>query len=387
VRALLLSLLLLFGAAPAVAQQEERPETSGSVGQGQQERHAATASAALVPAPRPEIVAGELRTARFRILHTDRSRGVAEHLARRLEDARAEFAAVLGRDWPGEMEVRVGLGREELEKLALPGANVPTWAEALAYPAHGILLLNGTSLVSPEGESVLRHELAHVALGRLAPSWPRWFQEGFAMHVSGERTSLSRYTALFRAVRNNRVFPLADLTHDWPDRPSDVEIAYAQSEAFFAFLLDRHGTAGFSRLLDARAAGEPFKEAFATAMKTTLADEEHHFREQLPQRFSWLPLTVTTSLMWLGAAALCVAAFLRVRAVKRRRLDEMAAEEAAEEAARRVLEAEAAALDAPPDDPTASASAAGFSEGEPAPEEEELTPAPEPRAPTKPTLH
>lgn len=364
-RGLLLSVVLLFSSAVS-AQAPARDE------------HAASALTPLVPAPRPELVSGELRTARFRVLHTERSRGVAEHLATRLEQARSDFARVLGRDWPGEMEVRVGLGREELEQLTLPGGTVPKWAEALAYPAHGILLLNGTSLVGPEADSVLRHELAHVALGRLAPSWPRWFQEGFAMHVSGERTSLSRYTALFRAVRLNRIFPLDDLTTAWPDRPSDVEIAYAQSEAFFSFLLDRHGTQGFSRLLDARAAGEPFKEAFATALGTTLSDEERHFRDDLPQRFSWLPLTMTSSLMWIGAALLCVAGFWRVRTVKRRRLDEMEAEEAAEEAARRVLEAEEAAL-------------REQEAGEPAPEEEleaEAGPAPEaPRPPSKPTLH
>lgn len=306
-------------------------------------QHATPDEPSLVPSPRPEIVAGELRTARFRVLHTAQARGVAEHLAKRLEQVRSDFQEVLGRDWPGTMEVRVGIGREELEELALPGSTVPVWAEALAYPRHGILLLNGLTLVGPEADSVLRHELAHVALGRLAPSWPRWFQEGFAMHVSGERTSLSRYTALFRAVRNDRVFPLEDLTSHWPDRPSDVEIAYAQSEAFFAFLLDRHGTDGFGRILDARDAGEDFKEAVATALGTTLADEERRFRERLPERYSWLPLTVSTSLLWLSAAGLCVLGFLRVRAVKRRRLDEMSAEEAAEDAARRVLEAEAEA--------------------------------------------
>lgn len=302
--------------------------------------HAQQPPVPLVPAPRPEIVSGELRTERFRLLYTEKSKGSAEHLAQRIEEARTDFRNVLGRDWPGEMEVRVGLGREELQALALPGSQLPTWAEALAYPAHGILLLNAASLAGPEGDQVLRHELAHVALGRLAQGWPRWFQEGFAMHVAGERLSVSRYTALFRAIRLDRVFPFEDLETRWPDRPSDVEIAYAQSESFFAYLLDRHGPAGFSRLLDAMAAGEDFRAAFATAFKVTFNDEERTFREGLPRRYGWLPITVTSSLLWIGAAGLCVVAYLRVRVVKRRRLEAMEEEELAEEAARRILEAE-----------------------------------------------
>src|SRR5262249_39192132 len=157
------------------------------------------------------------------------------------EAVRDSFMRVLGRDWPGVTEIRVGLGRDEYEALALPGGRPPKWAVALAYPAHGIILLNALSLTEPEGPITLRHELAHVALGQFSPDWPRWFQEGIAQHLTGERVNLTHYAALFRAVTQEKVFHFEDLADSFPDRPSDVEVAYAQSADFVAWLAGHHG--------------------------------------------------------------------------------------------------------------------------------------------------
>src|ERR1035437_9449600 len=62
----------------------------------------------------------ELRTPRFRILYTERAKGAAEYLARDIEAVRDDIAGLLGRDWPGVTEIRLGFGREEYEGLALP---------------------------------------------------------------------------------------------------------------------------------------------------------------------------------------------------------------------------------------------------------------------------
>lgn len=296
-------------------------------------------------APLPELVRGEIRTARFSILYTQRAEGVARALGEKIERARDDFQRTLGRDWPGITEVRIGLGRGELEALAIPGGEPPPWAAALAYPEHDIVLFDGASLNKPEGLQMLRHELSHVALGRLGRDWPRWFQEGLAMHLSGERSSVSLYVALFRAVHQDRVYPFRDLTRRWPDRPEDVEIAYAQSEAFVAFLVGRHGPDGLGRLLDEVHAGAWFELAFARAFKTTVDLEEIAFRERLPGRYGWLPFTVTSSLVWLAAAALCVVGYFRVRKVKALHLEQMEAEEAAEAAALRLIAAEAKAAE------------------------------------------
>ncbi len=305
--------------------------------------------------PAPQLVRGEVRTARFRILYTEKSAGVARALGEKIERARDDFRHTLGRDWPGVTEVRVGLGRGELEALAIPGGEPPPWAAALAYPDQDILLFDGMTLNGPDGFEMLRHELSHVALGRLGRDWPRWFQEGLAMHLSGERSSVSLYAALFRAVHQDRVYPFRDLARRWPDRPEDVEIAYAQSEAFVAFLIGRYGPDGLGKLIDEERAGAPFELAFARAFKTTVDLEEIAFRERLPARYAWLPFTFTSSFVWLAAAALCVLGYVRVRRDKALHLAQMEAEEAAEAAALRIIQAEAgAAGEATPGEPEAA---------------------------------
>ncbi|MCP3104999.1 hypothetical protein LZ198_39650 [Myxococcus sp. K15C18031901] len=297
----------------------------------------------LVPHAPPALVTGEVTTRRFRILHTAAAAVAAKDLAEQIEPVRDSFGTILGRDWPGVTEVRLGVGREEFEALALPGGKPPGWAVALAYPTHQIILLDALSLHAPDGQQTLRHELAHVALGQLAKGWPRWFQEGVAQNVTGERFSITHYSALFRAVTQERVFHFEDLSSSWPDVPADVEIAYAQSAAFVAHLSARYGPVAMGQLVDGVRAGEPFETAFGKAFHTSLSVEEAGWRDGLAARYGWLPLTTSSAMLWLTASVLCVIAFVRRRSQKAHRLAEMTAQEAADEAALRLMLASQAA--------------------------------------------
>ncbi|MFY1824586.1 peptidase MA family metallohydrolase [Myxococcus fulvus] len=352
-RHLLVLLLLLWAMPRAWAQGLVEGSVSHPHGAGD----ALVDNVVLVPHARPPQVVGEVTTKRFRILHTAAATGAARELAGQIEAVRDGFGTILGRDWPGVTEVRLGVGRDEFDALALPGGKPPGWAVALAYPAHQIILLDALSLNAPDGQQTLRHELAHVALGQLARGWPRWFQEGVAQNVTGERFSLTHYSALFRAVTQERVFHFEDLSDDWPDLPADVEIAYAQSAAFVAHLGARYGAHAMGQLVDGVRAGEPFETAFGKAFHTSLDVEESGWREGLAARYGWLPLTTSSALLWLTASVLCVAAYARRSRQKNLRLAEMAAQEAADEAALRLMlvaqqqaaEANATPLPAPAD--------------------------------------
>lgn len=286
-----------------------------------------------VPAARPELVKGELKTPRFRILYTERSEGSARALSERIESVRDEFIRVLGRDWPGITEIRIGLGREEMAALALPGGRPPKWAEALAYPGHNIILLNGLSLLKPEGEVTLRHELSHVALGQISSQWPRWFQEGVALYLTGDRFSVSQYSAMFRAVTQERVFRFQDLADGWPQHAGDVEIAYAQSVIFVSHLVNRHGPERFGELVGHVESGAHFEVAFARAFRTSLAVEQEAWEKDLPNRYSWWPILTGGSMVWVAASVLTFAGWLRRRKLRAQRFEEMAKEDAEEDRA------------------------------------------------------
>lgn len=302
----------------------------------------------------------ELNTARFRIVHTQAATGAARVLAEQIEPLRDQLQQVLGRDWDGTTEIRLGMGRAEYEAQALPGGTPPSWAVALAYPDSNLILVNAHSLVQADGQRTLRHELVHVALGRLGHNWPRWFHEGLAQLVTGEqRYSVTHYATLARAVNLDRVFRFEDLADGFPDLPADVEIAYAQSVAFVAWLHEKHGQQGFGALVDGVRAGEPFETAFGKAFHTSLSLEEKAFLAELPGRYPLWPVIATGTTMWVALAAMVVWAYFRRRRIVLALRAEQAAEEAADDAAARILAAEQAALARELELPTVIASAEG----------------------------
>ncbi|MBX5483145.1 MAG: hypothetical protein IRZ16_15080 [Myxococcaceae bacterium] len=286
------------------------------------------------PLPRPAIAAGEITTRRFRLVYTARAEGTARELSTRIESIRDDFQKVLGRDWPGTTEIRIGIGRKEMEALALPGGNPPAWAEALAYPGYNIVLLDGLSLFKPDGGVTLRHELSHVALGQLSAHWPRWFQEGMAMYLTGDRFSIAQYTAMFRAVTNQRLFLFDSLADGWPDHPAEVEVAYAQSVIFVTWLVDEYGPDKMGAFIDLVHSGTPFDTAYAVAFHSTLAVDEDAWRKTLPNRYSWTPIVTGGGALWGLMSVLMVAAWVRRRRDRARKMEALAAEEAAEMAER-----------------------------------------------------
>ncbi len=110
-------LVTLIAIAPPPGAEDGVPMSEARVGQG-----------VLAGAPPTQV----LKTARFRLVYTEQAKGAAAFLARDIERIRDDVRDVLGRDWPGETEVRLGFGREEYESLALPGGLPPSWAVATA---------------------------------------------------------------------------------------------------------------------------------------------------------------------------------------------------------------------------------------------------------------
>jgi hypothetical protein len=263
--------------------------------------------------PGTASLVGRLSTAHFDVRYTARAAGTAQELATRVEAVRSEFESLLGHPWPGVTEIRIGVGRDEMEALS-PAGKPPTWAAALAFPERHLILLEARTLLGPDGGGILRHEMCHAALGELGTSWPRWFHEGLAMRLAGETLPLSQYTALFRAVSQDRLFHLEDLSHGWPDQRVDVEIAYAQSASFVGFLVDRHGPERFDALLEGVHRGEPFETAFGKAFHTALDVEEADWRLTLRGRYNWVPIVTGEAMLWLLITCICLAAYARRRA-------------------------------------------------------------------------
>lgn len=301
---------------------------------------------ATAPGWRPDAPATRtIELPRFRIQATERAMDTARLLAGEVEQDRDFIAARLGGDYPGITEIRVGEGIDEVLRLDVPSGGAPRWAAGLAHPGENLVLLDAQAIRREGGVGIIRHELAHVALGELGSSeLPRWFQEGMAVLAAGEWDTVSAL-AMVRAAR--APIPLAELERGFPEGYSDVQLAYAESASFVEFLLTTRGVPAVRGLVESVHRGQAFDVAF-TQRFGPRAEVEAAWLKAIRLRYAWIPV-VTGSTTLIGLAALlCVLAWARLRRRKRSRLAELALEEQALEAAERIRLAEEASAVAEP---------------------------------------
>lgn len=244
----------------------------------------------------------------------------ARDLAEGMQADRAELEKLLGGLDAGDIEVRLAFGREEFAALQPRGRRAPGWAAGVAWPHLGLVVVDvRASNRGGDVRAVLRHELAHVALGRLIQGQvPRWFTEGFAQLYAGEWT-LSRSATLARAVSFDALIPVQDIERSWPRLPTDVDLAYAQSVSLVSHLATRGDRGGLQRLIYRLGQGEEFHQAFSGAMSQPLVVVELEWKEVLRDRYGWLPVITDTNLvLGLGGFILTIGAWRARRRRKRR---------------------------------------------------------------------
>jgi len=185
------------------------------------------------------------------------------------------------------------------------------------YPARGLAPL-------------LRHEVAHVLVARAAAGQPvpRWFDEGIAM-AAGRELELGDRARVALAVLTDASLPIARLDRAFAGGESEVQAAYALAGDLVRELEKRYGDDVTGRILARLARGERFRDAFAGATGTRLAQFESDYWSRRTLWDRWIPILSSSVLVWSGVALLVVAASRR----KRQRAEELRRRWAAEEAA------------------------------------------------------
>lgn len=269
-----------------------------------------------------------------------------------IEEAPAHWANVqrdFGVPVDDDLVIRVARNPREMREMAPVGYPPPEYATGVAYPAWGVILLTMSAPDSwhpPDLEVVLVHELSHVALYRAVNGQrvPRWFGEGVAIHQSEVRL-LPRMESLLRAAAQHSMLRLSDLSNQFPEKPHEVNVAYAQSADIVGFL---RGTENderrFHRLIRALRAGDSFDAALSTAYGWTSIGLEREWRESLRTRYRILPALFGGTTVWVLAAVLVVIAYRRRRRYHHLKLEEMAHREELEQLT---------TLPPPPPEPTA----------------------------------
>lgn len=240
----------------------------------------------------------------------------------------------LGARIPAELDIRIARNPTEMQQLAPSGVPLPGYAEGIAFPKQGLVLLTLTAprtWLRPDMRRVLTHELSHVALERAAGGTPvpRWFTEGVAVYQAGE-SSLTRVRTLWEGTLQGRLLPLEQLSRAFPLRHGDVDLAYAQSADFVSFMLGgADERARFRDLLTQLSRGVAFEEAVKTAYHVPLGYMEREWRTALTQRYGrWPALLMGLTFVWAVGAILLLVGYVRARRKHARTLERWAVEEA-----------------------------------------------------------
>jgi len=118
------------------------------------------------------------------------------------------------------------------------------------------------------------HQLAHVfahahELADARPV-PRWFREGVATRLAGERLFKQLESSLQAAPKKRLSFE--ELTGQFPERGALVEIAYAQSTLLVKRAIDDGGVDTVVKILKDTGRGTAFDDAFDKRLSKTPAD-------------------------------------------------------------------------------------------------------------------
>jgi hypothetical protein len=227
------------------------------------------------------------------------------------------------------LEIRVARNPREMRMLAPIDHPPPDYATGVAYSRWGVILLTMSAPQTwepPDLEVVLVHELSHVALYRAVAGndVPRWFNEGVAIHQS-EARMLPRMESLLRAAAQRSMLRLSELDRHFPNRPHEVNVAYAQSADVVGFLKrSNNDERRFHRMIYSLRSGETFDTALATAYGWTRVGLERQWRESLRTRYRILPALFAGSTVWVLAAGLVIFAYRRRRRYHHMKLQQMA---------------------------------------------------------------
>ena len=174
-------------------------------------------------------------------------------------------------------------------------------------------------------ESVVRHEIAHLALSRQAGGYPlpRWFHEGVAVSVDAGWNLRASMRLLLTAADRTGIDGLEQL-FDSPRQPDGTE-AYLLAASLVDDLRDRYGEAVPGAIAARVGGGMPFARAFAAETGETPDEAAARVWQGYRRWSQWVPLATDPSAVWTFILLLSFVAFaarLVQRARRRRAWDE-----------------------------------------------------------------
>jgi hypothetical protein len=182
---------------------------------------------------------------------------------------------------------------------------IQDWAGGVAFSEYNTILMGvPPSIAEDWGRPTIRHELAHLALGKFGQSCvgghrPTWLEEGLATYAEGEPAG-SVLSDLQQATADNSFAPLRSLNGPFPAHGVEAGSAYSQSYSTVKFLREEYGQENLQDLLLLLAQGESYDNALEQVYGQNVDGLEQEWREWIGVPLRQVPPTPTP----LSAAAI-----------------------------------------------------------------------------------
>jgi hypothetical protein len=175
---------------------------------------------------------------------------------------------------------------------------IQDWAGGVAFTGYDIILIGVPPAIADTwGADTVRHELAHLVIGRfgqscLGGSRPNWLEEGLAVYSEGEPDN-ETVTDIELAVEANSFYPVRSLNGSFPSHDSNARLAYSQSYSLVNFLLDTYGPEKLQELILTLAEAEGYDAALERVYGFNADGLEAAWREAIGAPPRQIPPTPT----------------------------------------------------------------------------------------------
>jgi len=234
------------------------------------------------------------------ITYPQSSQQLARYTLNILRAANPEYTAVFGPDYD---PIKFSIFNSQNDFLQATASPLPNWANAVTLFPQKIVLIKTpdlNQLTLREYRQAVRHELVHLRQGSVVPLnlTPTWFNEGLAVYLSGE-SHLTDRMLLSRAIAQNRIIPLMELSDFLKYNRQQASLAYIESTTVIEFLIQVYGFGVLHNLLQKLTENESFEQGLLLTTGIGLSELDSFWQKYLLKRYRWTFLLDIQNMIWL----------------------------------------------------------------------------------------
>ena len=217
--------------------------------------------------------------------------------------------------------VKILSGKKELEIYQKAG--LPRWAAAAYLANEKTMVVKSPawtgSLQSLEKQFL--HELVHAFVDAKFGNHkiPRWYNEGLAEYLSGQRLTLVNSLKLANAQATGHLPGLDEIenVNDFPE--SQAQIAYLESLSAILYLQTQIGETNWADFHN-RICTVGWENALRDFIGTDDIGLEVDWYKDLEKNYRWMMILNLDNLLWLAAVLVVLSGFILMRFRNRRKL-------------------------------------------------------------------